>query len=343
MIAHQVGKHNTAVDLIAKALAIKPDYVEAHNNLGLAFKELGKLDEAMASYHKALAIKPDYAEVHNNLGIALQALGRLDEAIQSYELTELSDSRVRTLECLYRLNRYEDFYQRLDELITTDNTNLRVAAISSFVSHQLGRDDPYPFCKTPLDFIRMGHVGDNTGNPDKLINDVVEEIRHRDAVWEPPGISTKFGFQTRDNLFLNPSGSLAGLDRIIKAQIASYYSEFKETACLFTELWPEETHLRGWFVRLLKNGHQGAHIHPDGWLSGVVYLKLPSGLTGDEGAIEFHLNGRYRPVLNEEVKKIKHRPEAGQIVLFPSSLHHNTVPISSDAERWSIAFDLLPD
>ena len=60
------------------------------------------------------------------MGIALQALGRFDEAIQCYELTELSDSRVRTLECLYRLNRYEDFYQRLDELITTDNTNLRV-------------------------------------------------------------------------------------------------------------------------------------------------------------------------------------------------------------------------
>ena len=84
VIAHQVGKHNTAVDLITKALAIKPDYVEAHNNLGLAFKELGKLDEAMASYHKALASKPDYAEVHNNLGSAFQDLGRLDEAVASY-------------------------------------------------------------------------------------------------------------------------------------------------------------------------------------------------------------------------------------------------------------------
>ena len=67
-----------------KALAIKPDYAGAHNNLGNALKELGRLDEAVASYLKALAIKPDYAKAQNNLGVALQDLGRLDEAVASY-------------------------------------------------------------------------------------------------------------------------------------------------------------------------------------------------------------------------------------------------------------------
>jgi tetratricopeptide (TPR) repeat protein len=84
VIAHQVGKHDTAVDLITKAVAIKPDLAEAHNNLGNALQKLRKLDEAVASYHKALAIKPDYAEAHSNLGNALQALGEMDEAVASY-------------------------------------------------------------------------------------------------------------------------------------------------------------------------------------------------------------------------------------------------------------------
>jgi tetratricopeptide (TPR) repeat protein len=79
-----VGKNDVAVDLIIKALAIKPDFAEAHNNLGNALQELGKLDEAVASYHKALAIKPNYSKAHNNLGIALQDLGKLDEAVASY-------------------------------------------------------------------------------------------------------------------------------------------------------------------------------------------------------------------------------------------------------------------
>ena len=61
VIAHQVGKIDIAVALITRAIIIKPDYAEAHNNLGSAFKGLGKLDEAVASYHKALAEWPPMA------------------------------------------------------------------------------------------------------------------------------------------------------------------------------------------------------------------------------------------------------------------------------------------
>ena len=84
VIAHQVGKNDIAVDLITKAIAIKPDYAEAHSNMSNALKGLGKLDEAVASCQKAIAIKPDFAEAHSNLGSALKALGKLDEAVASY-------------------------------------------------------------------------------------------------------------------------------------------------------------------------------------------------------------------------------------------------------------------
>jgi Flp pilus assembly protein TadD len=40
---------------------LKPDYAEAHNNLGEALNELGKLNEAEASYKQAIALKPDFA------------------------------------------------------------------------------------------------------------------------------------------------------------------------------------------------------------------------------------------------------------------------------------------
>ena len=63
---------------------MKPDYVEAHNNLGNTLKELGRLDEALASYTQTIALKPDLAEVHSNLGSTLYELGRLDEALASY-------------------------------------------------------------------------------------------------------------------------------------------------------------------------------------------------------------------------------------------------------------------
>jgi predicted O-linked N-acetylglucosamine transferase (SPINDLY family) len=63
---------------------LKPDYAEAHNNLGIVLNEQGRLDEAIASYGRALALKPDYAEAHSNRGNALKDQGRLDEAVADF-------------------------------------------------------------------------------------------------------------------------------------------------------------------------------------------------------------------------------------------------------------------
>ena len=78
------GKLDEAVACYRRALELKPDYAEAHNNLGNALKDQGKLDEAVACYRRALELKPDYAEAHNNLGIALKDQGKLDEAVACY-------------------------------------------------------------------------------------------------------------------------------------------------------------------------------------------------------------------------------------------------------------------
>ena len=70
-----LGQLDDAVKSYKKALAIKPDFAEAHNNLGITLKELDQLDEAVKSYEKALTVKPDYFEAFNNLGSTLKELG----------------------------------------------------------------------------------------------------------------------------------------------------------------------------------------------------------------------------------------------------------------------------
>ncbi|HTN94421.1 MAG TPA: tetratricopeptide repeat protein, partial [Gallionella sp.] len=67
------------------AIELKPDFAQAHNNLGSALKDLVRFDEAEASYRKAVELDPDFAEAHNNLGIALKEIGRLDEARACYQ------------------------------------------------------------------------------------------------------------------------------------------------------------------------------------------------------------------------------------------------------------------
>jgi hypothetical protein len=63
---------------------LRPDYAEAHNNLGVALMELGELQAAMTADKEATRLDPSYAEAHNSLGVALSGLCRLDEAIAGY-------------------------------------------------------------------------------------------------------------------------------------------------------------------------------------------------------------------------------------------------------------------
>jgi tetratricopeptide (TPR) repeat protein len=75
------------------ALRIRPDYAEAHYNLGKTLARMpGRLQQAIAEYRAALRDRPDYSPVlhytyaHVSLGNALARLpGGMGEAIEQYE------------------------------------------------------------------------------------------------------------------------------------------------------------------------------------------------------------------------------------------------------------------
>lgn len=73
-----------AIESFRQAIALKRDYVPAHNNLGNLLREQGKFAEAVACFETVIALKPDYAEAHNNLANALVDLGELEAAIDTY-------------------------------------------------------------------------------------------------------------------------------------------------------------------------------------------------------------------------------------------------------------------
>ena len=73
------GQVDEAIAHYQKALEIKPDYAEAHNNLGLALAGCGRVDEAIICFQKALEIKPDYAEARRNLDAAQASKSKKSE------------------------------------------------------------------------------------------------------------------------------------------------------------------------------------------------------------------------------------------------------------------------
>ena len=61
-----------------------------------------------------------------------------------------------------------------------------------------------------------------------------------------------------------------------------------------------------------------------------------------EGAINFSIHGYDYPILNKKIPSLLIQPNDGEIVLFPSSLFHSTIPINKNEERIVIAFDMMP-
>ena len=337
-----LGKPEEAVASYHKALNLKPDLAEAHNNLGNALRDLGKPEEAISSYQKALNLKPDYVNAHNNLGLALRELGRLEDALQIFESIDTPECYAHVLECLFALGEYDKFYEKQTASARNNEINTRVAAINAFASHQLNRSDPHPFCPTPLKFVRVCEPLDGVDDADGFLRDLMDDLQSREAIWEPPGKTTRHGFQTMSNLFKKPYGRLVELDRIIKDTIENYRFEFSSENCDFIRLFPKTLTLSGWFIRLIKGGHQTEHIHSGAWLSGIFYLQMPKCTDQEEGSIELGLWGYDYPILNKSYPKNRFYPKNGSIILFPSSLFHRTIPFHSDEERMSIAFDLRP-
>ena len=46
--------------------------------------DFGQIEEAVQAYQQAIALDPNYAEAHGNLGISLASLGRLEQAVAAF-------------------------------------------------------------------------------------------------------------------------------------------------------------------------------------------------------------------------------------------------------------------
>jgi tetratricopeptide (TPR) repeat protein len=81
------GSLGDAVSRLEDAVRLKPDYSDAHNNLGNALSKVpGRSAEAIAEFEAALRLEPGMTQAHANLGVALvNTPGRRAEGIQELE------------------------------------------------------------------------------------------------------------------------------------------------------------------------------------------------------------------------------------------------------------------
>jgi Tfp pilus assembly protein PilF len=79
------GHYENAAKSFRKALAIMPQWAEAHSLLGSALAQSGNFREAEEELRKAVALKPDYAEGWYSLGNFLKDRGKEAEAQEAFK------------------------------------------------------------------------------------------------------------------------------------------------------------------------------------------------------------------------------------------------------------------
>ena len=279
---------------------------------------------------------------------------KYDEAISYFERSQLDDWQARKLYCLYMREDFDAFKANRDALAGgTKNISPFIATLSTHFSINSGTPDPYNFCKSGLDFVYQNKIL----APDSvLIKDLLNDINTAEIAERKQGRLTN-GQQSAGNLFKRPEASFRALAELIKQEFIRYKNKFSSSDCELILSFPTELEFTSsWYVKMQQGGHLSAHIHEIGWLSGAVYLAMPTPKIGNnaesnEGAFEYGTHGDDYPMMHGAGQSPKTpanfptahiMPNVGDIILFPSSLFHRTIPFSANESRICIAFDLKP-
>jgi type IV pilus biogenesis/stability protein PilW len=124
--ALRAGRQQEALKELDQALQGNPQFPEAYLGRGIVYEfGYGKLADAERDYRKALELKADYPEAHNNLGQLLARTNRLEEAIREFEAAlenmfyrEPFVARCNKGQALFRMGKRDEGLQELRACLT---------------------------------------------------------------------------------------------------------------------------------------------------------------------------------------------------------------------------------
>ena len=327
------GKLDKAINLLKQSIKINPNYAESYSYLGNLYNDMGEINKALKYFNLALTKNNKLKFINYNIAMILYKTNELKDAIKFFKKSKYDDYEERILQCHYKLGEYDIFNANLKKKINVENNSRIIASLTAHASINLNQDNNYNFCKDPLNFIHKEKFKDK-----KLINDLINLIKRLNIKNRHQAL-LKNGIQSSGNLFDIDDYVIKKLKEIIIKHAEEYFTSYKSSN-IFIKKRPPIKKIRGWYIVMQNGGYLKPHMHEGGWLSGSIYLKIPKN-NKNEGNIEFGLDG------NEYPKKVNNFPKkivdikSGDIVLFPSSLFHRTLPFNGK-ERTCIAFDINP-
>ncbi|MDA9034271.1 putative 2OG-Fe(II) oxygenase [Hyphomicrobiales bacterium] len=342
VVYRELHKPKEAKNALKRSIRIDPRNSVAYNNLANVYNSLGDKKKSMTCFIESLKLDPKNESAIKNLGMLYSNMSEFELALKTFKTSPKNNYLGRIAECLFHLGHYKEFWSAIEEYSEYERVDMKCAAISAYASNQLDEKDLYNFCPNPLDFIYKTTA--NFFNPhilDLYKNTKANLLRAKDLRRQE---LIKNGEQTGGNYFDSEDLTSNNLQDFIDIQVNDYYRFYKSFNNNFIKKWPKKYQLYGWGITLTDSGNLSPHNHTTGWVSGSFYIQIPKNLEKNEASIFFSLYGDGYPVLNENKIPTKILDvKTGDIVIFPSSLFHGTIPFKSNDKRICFAFDQRPE
>jgi FOG: TPR repeat len=338
------GLHPAAIEAFREALRLDPQFADAWNDLGETYRDQGDMEEAVRCYRQALKIDAAHARANYNLAESYCLGGQLQQAVPFFAASDFADAQERVLQCLYKTRQFDAFKQRFDQLIQQgQHSSILLGTLSTHYAINFHQDNPYKFCRNPMDFVQHTHIDELSDPSNPLLGELLHDIKSLQIAERKQG-RLYYGIQSAGNLLQRAEPSFQKLAALIRAKVKAYQKYFAGSDDALIKLFPKELEFASsWYLRMKQGGYLTSHIHEEGWISGCVYLQLPDkGADGHEGSFEYGTDGDDYPRLHDEFPSRIVDQVVGDLVLFPSSLFHRTLPFQAEQERVCVAFDINP-
>ncbi len=348
------GRHEDALESFRRALELEPARRSAHAALADGLDRLGRHAEAAEEYRRLAQAHPERPGLHLGLGRALRHLdGHGAEARAAFETAlRLAPGDYRVLHHLVHYmvleGAVEEALALCDRQQDAAPADAGVLALRSQLLVATGRHERAAALMDFDGLLKVSELDAPEGHADtEAFNEALaRSIRaNRGLEFEPRGRTTVGGDQA--DLSGHGDRPEAALFRRVRSAMEAYREEVLAagpTDHPFRVGAPSRARLSMWTVVLREGGHQGAHIHPGGWVSAVYYVTIPDGDPEDVGPL---VVGGSDPSLElefetpPETRRVVPRP--GLLVLFPAFYYHHTIPTRTTQERICVAFNMVAD
>jgi tetratricopeptide (TPR) repeat protein len=337
------GKHDAAISAFREAVQLDVHFADAWNSLGETLRDRGAMDEAIRCYEQALVVQPNHGRAKYNLGEYFCLANRLQDAIPYFENSDFADAKERALQCYYKTRQFEVFKHKFDQFAANKrHASVLLGTLSAHYATNFDVENTYNFCKNPMDYVLQLRIDELIAPDSHFLAQLLHDIEHL-AIAERKQGRLYYGMQSAGNLLMRTEPSFQKLTAIIRNKVLAYRQHFADSGCELILNFPRNIEFASsWYLRMKQGGYLTSHIHEEGWISGCIYLKLPEKGRAHEGCFAYSTDGDDYPRLHEDFPSQIVDIQVGDLVLFPSSLFHRTVPFHADQERVCVAFDIKP-